>query len=161
MRRLLLIIVGLIASIVSGCSSDKGPPPYKAGGIVVSYSADENLNSYDRSPHTVMLAVYQLNSINGFHQLSKDIVGTQKLLDVSKFDSSVLGFDTLFINANESGTIKLDRLQNVEWIGVVAGYYDLTAGQVTKEFQIPTDARKALNIKLILSPDSLQEVPSK
>ncbi len=155
----LLIIFAII--MINGCSSDKSPPPYKPGGIVINYSTNEDLNTYDGNPHSVMLAVYQLNNINGFHQLAKDISGTQKLLSMGKFDSSVLGVDSIFVNADESGTIKLDRLQDTEWIGVVAGYYNLNAGQVTKEFQIPANSSKILKINLVLSPDSLQEVPAK
>jgi len=161
MHRLFKLISVFLIIFVTGCSSDKSPPSYKPGGIVISYSTDEDLNSYDDSPHSVMLAVYQLNNINGFHQLAKDVSGTQKLLSLNKFDSSVLGVDSIFVNADESGTIKFDRLENAEWVGIVAGYYDLSAGQVTKEFQIPANSNKILKVNLVLSPDSLQEVPAK
>lgn len=161
MRRLFKLLIVFAVIYMNGCSSDKSPPPYKPGGIVISYATDDDLNTYDDSSHSVMLAVYQLNNINGFHQLAKDLTGIQKLLGLTKFDSSVLGVDSIFVNAAESGTIKLDRLQDTEWIGVVAGYYNLTAGQVTKEFQIPANSSKILKINLVLSPDSLQEVPAK
>lgn len=161
MKKLLGGIFTIVCTIlITSCSSDKSPPQYKPGGVVVSYSTDKQLNLYDSSAHSVMLIVYQLDNINAFHQLTKNSSGVQKLLNASKFDNSVLGFDTIFVNPNESSVVNLDRLQNAQWVGVVAGFYNLNAGQVTQEFEIK-NAKKELRINLQLTSDSLKEVTVK
>lgn len=149
--------------LLGACSSDKVPPrvAYKPSGIVISYASESNLNSYDQSPHSVMLAVYQLDNINAFHQLSGNKAGIQKLLTLNKFDPSVLGIDKRFVYSNESGVITLDRLENTRWVGIVAGYYNLSSNQVIQEFQIPKDTSDTLYINLLLDANSLKEVDNK
>jgi len=157
-------IIGLVLLLLMvGCSSDKTPPKvaYKPSGIVISYDSVSNLNSYDQSPHSVMLAVYQLDNINAFHQLSSNKAGIQKLLTLNKFDPSVLGVDKRFVYSNESGVITLDRLENTRWVGIVAGYYNLSSNQVIQEFQIPKNTGDTLYINLLLDTNSLKEVDNK
>jgi hypothetical protein len=127
----------LLLALIS-CSSDKVQPKvtYKPGGIVINYTADIDLNFYAQSSHSVMLGIYQLNNINGFQQLSKDVIGTQKLLSLSKFDNSVEGVDSKFIYANESG-------------------------QIVKQYQIPQDVSKKLTVNIYLNTDSIQELKHK
>jgi type VI secretion system VasD/TssJ family lipoprotein len=152
-----------IMLVLSGCSSDKTPPrvAYKPSGIVISYNSVANLNSYDQSPHSVMLAIYQLDNINAFHQLSTNKAGIQKLLTLNKFDPSVLGVDKRFVYANESGVITLDRLENTRWVGIVAGYYNLNQTQAIQEVQIPKDPSDTLYVNLQLDANTLQEVKDK
>lgn len=159
------LVWALIAAgaLIASCSSNKAPPPvtYMPGGISITYTADKDLNSYDQSPHYVMLAIYQLDNINGFHQLAKNSTGINQLLNLSKFDSSVVGIDTKFINAGEAGLITLDRLENTKWVGIVAGYYDLTPMRSVKEFQMPKDVDDKLQLNLSFTIDTIQEVETK
>lgn len=163
LSRFINTIALAIILILAGCSSDKTPPKvaYKPSGIVISYNSVENLNSYDQSPHSVVLAIYQLDNINAFHQLAGNKAGLQKLLGLNKFDPSVLGVDKRFVYANESGIITIDRLENTRWIGVVAGYYKLSPTEVIKEFPIPKDPSDTLYINLQLDAHALKEVTDK
>ena len=166
-RKGLYSLIGIIALvfvlIMSGCSSNKVPPrvEYKPSGIVISYNSVPNLNAYDQSPHSLILAVYQLDNINAFHQLNSNKVGIQKLLTLDKLDPSFLGIDKRFIFANESGIITLDRLENTRWVGIVAGYYDSNSNQTVMELQIPGNTSNTLYTNLLLDTNSLKEVDSK
>lgn len=158
-----MLFMAMAGFLIASCSSNKTPPPvtYMPGGISISYTADKDLNAYDQSPHYVMLVIYQLDNISGFHQLAKNLTGINQLLNLSKFDSSVIGIDTRFINAGEAGLITLDRLENTKWIGLAAGYYDLTPLRSIKEVQMPKDVSDKLQLNLSFTIDTIQEVETK
>ena len=156
-----IIILSILLFTVS-CSSDKTTvPPIKPGGIVINYYTDKFLNPYDGHAHSLMLAVYQMDNINAFHQLANTTVGIQNLLTLNKFDASVMGIDSKFVYPDESGVITLDRMENTKWIGIVAGYYNLNPILVVKQYQIPQNSNKPLKINLFFSSEAIQEVTNK
>ena len=147
--------------------------PYAEKAIQIQYRADENLNRYQDMPHTLLLVVYQVGDINPFNNLTKDAAGLTTLLKGEKFDQSVLAVDKSFIEPGQTGEIALDRYENVKWVGIVAGYYDLTPGQVTRAWELPVQVETkgmifktntarmgALGMNLYFGPSSIQEVPS-
>lgn len=147
--------------------------PYAAKAIQIQYRADENLNRYEDKPHTLTLVVYQLADIKWFNNNIKDAAGLTTLLGAEKTDQSVLAVDRFFIEPGEVNEVELDRYENAKWVGIVAGYYDLTPGQVTRSYELPVlietkgtffktnQARMgALGMNLYFGPGSIQEVPS-
>ncbi|MHB8111252.1 MAG: type VI secretion lipoprotein TssJ [Syntrophorhabdaceae bacterium] len=147
--------------------------PYAAKAIQIQYRADDNLNIYEEKPHTLMLVIYQLGDVNPFNANIKDTPGLTTLLKGEKFDQSVMAVDKFFIEPGTSSQIELDRYENVKWVGIVAGYYDLTPGQVTRAYELPvqiatkgtffkTNEAKMgiLGMDLYFGPSSIQEVPN-
>ena len=140
-------------------------------GIQIQYTADKMLNVFENEPHTLILAVYQLNNINAFNNLTKDIEGLKKLLQVQSFDSSVVGMNKLVVQPGEEKTVVLNRAEDAKWVGIIAGYYSLDPGQVNRLFNIPlitekkgiygfrtTESRVGqMTIKLLLGPSALHE----
>ena len=156
-----LVLLGFITFCLSACSWFSTTPSkfvYKPAGIDIKYAAESGLNSYDERPHSVMMVIYQLNSINGFHQLATARSGAAKLLSATKFDTTVLGVDSKFIFPNESGEFKIDRLENTQWVGVIVGYYQGKAVNITKEFEVPKFDDAVLHVKIHLNDDSIEEV---
>lgn len=146
--------------------------PYASKAIQIEYRADQNLNTYQDKPHTLALVVYQVADINPFNNLIKDAAGLAKLLQGEKFDPSVMAVDRFFIEPGDTNRLDIDRYENVKWVGIVAGYYDLTPGQVTRIFELPVlietkgiifktnEARMGLlGMNLYFGPSSIQEVP--
>lgn len=147
--------------------------PYAAKAIQIQYRADENLNRYEDKPHTLTLVVYQVTDIKWFNSNIKDAAGLTALLAAEKPDQSVLAVDRFFIEPGEVNQVELDRYENARWVGIVAGYYDLTPGQVTRSYELPVlieskgtffktnQARMGLlGMNLYFGPSSIQEVPS-
>lgn len=147
--------------------------PYAEKAIQIHYRADDNLNRYEDKPHTLMLVVYQVTDIKWFNNNIKDAAGLAILLAAEKPDQSVLAADRFFIEPGDVNQIELDRYENVKWVGLVAGYYDLTPGQVTRSYEMPVtvetkgtffktnQARMGLlGMNLYFGPSSIQEVPS-
>jgi predicted component of type VI protein secretion system len=62
----------------------------------------------------------------------------KKLLYAGSIDPTFIRTDKFIVQPGERKTIILDRGENVRWIGVVAGYYELKPGLVSQTFQIPT-----------------------
>lgn len=159
-----LVLLAFVVFILMSCSWFSKTPSkftYNPAGIRISYIAESNLNYYDQSPHSVMLVVYQLNTISGFLQLASDSAGINKLLMANKFDSTVIGVDSKFVFPNESGEFKIDRLENTQWIGIVVGYYKVKSNQITKVFQIPKYDDDVLNVRILLNNNSIQEIKQK
>jgi type VI secretion system VasD/TssJ family lipoprotein len=148
------------------------PPPqsdpyiYSNSGLQFDIRADQHLNRYDGEPHTVKLAIYQLTDNGPFLEQLKKEKGSQKLLRISKFDPSVVGYDQLIIKPNESSIYSFDRITQAKWVGIVAGYY--CTDNTTYPFasvKIPSIPkkksffRKTLEFFKILSSYELQYVP--
>ncbi len=120
-----------------------------------------------------MLVVYQMTDIKWFNNNIKDAAGLTTLLSAEKPDPERMAVDRFFIEPGEVNQIELDRYENVKWVGIVAGYYDLTPGQVTRSYELPvlfetkgtffkTNQAKMglLGMNLYFGPSSIQEVPS-
>ncbi len=144
---------------------------YDPQGIRIQYSADKLLNMYENEPHTLIMAVYQLDNINAFNELVKNRDGLEKLLQVQRFDASAVGADKIIVQPGKEKTVVLSRVENVRWIGIVAGYYSMEAGQVSRLYNIPlitetkgvygfrtTETRAGqVTIKLFLGPNALHD----
>lgn len=141
-------------------------------GIQIQYTSAVNLNFYENRAHTILLVVYQLNGLNAYNSLIKTPDGLNRLMQADRFDPSVVGVDQFFVEPNEKKTLLLDRTENVQYVAVVAGYYDLQPGQVNRTFEIPVIVDKKgiygfrttvsgigqLNISLFMGPNSIHEV---
>jgi predicted component of type VI protein secretion system len=141
-------------------------------GIQIQYTTSANLNYYEACAHTILLVVYQLNSLNVYNINVKTPEGLNRLMQAERFDASVVGVDQFFLNPSEKKTLYLDRAENTQYVAIVAGYYDLQPGQVNRVFEIPVIIEKKgtygfrtiysslgyLNISLFMGPNSIHEV---
>jgi type VI secretion system VasD/TssJ family lipoprotein len=163
-------------------STAPGPSPLTEGAVPnrvfgpkavrINYKAAANLNFYENRAHTILLVVYQLSGLNAFNQQIKTAEGLSRLLQAERFDNSVTGVDQTFIEPGEEKALVLDRYENTQAVAVVAGYYDLQPGQVTRIFDVPARTEKRgiygfrstvswiepVSIRLFLGPNSIQEV---
>ncbi|HOF05109.1 MAG TPA: type VI secretion system lipoprotein TssJ [Syntrophales bacterium] len=163
-------------------STAPGPSPLTEGAVPnrvfgpkavrINYKAAANLNFYENRAHTILLVVYQLSGLNAFNQQIKTAEGLSRLLQAERFDNSVTGVDQTFIEPGEEKALVLDRYENTQAVAVVAGYYDLQPGQVTRIFDVPARTEKRgiygfrstvswiepVSIRLFLGPNSIHEV---
>lgn len=129
------------------------------------------LNVFDGKPHTLVLVVYQLAGLEAFNSLAKDEDGLRKLLEGERFDPSVISADKIIVQPATKNEVFFDRFENVRWVGIVAGYYGLTPGQVNQTFKIPFTIEKKgriwkkkianvnqLTIDLFLGPHEFHKV---
>lgn len=181
MRRIVsklgLILCGLW--ILVACSGGKNapltPPPeawkYEEEAITLNLKASPELNLYEETAHTLYLCVYQLSNPNTYKLLSQDEAGLTKLLSCQRLDSTVASFQSVVLQPGEKKTLLLDRAEGAKYVAVVAGYYQLTPGKVTRLFEIPVIIEKkglikkkiltkpgTLKVELLLGPHSIKKV---
>jgi type VI secretion system VasD/TssJ family lipoprotein len=169
-----MLSVLLLIFFVCSCASQPVPPPsewrYEKEAIHLNFIADPQLNLYDGEAHTLLVCVYQLRDPNAFNQLTEDEDGLYKLLECSRFDSSVVSSQRLFVQPRQSFTDTLDRAEGARYVAVVAGYYVVQKEGMVRLFDVPwyvetkglirrTKMAKPgpLNIDLVLGSEQIQK----
>lgn len=169
----LLSPVCLVVLLFS-CSGKVLPPPdwtYEKEAIKLGIVADPMLNLDDGKAHTLYVCVYQLKDPNGFNQLSNDQSGLYKLLDCKLFDQGVAVSKSIVMHPGEETSIVLDRAENAKYLGITAGYYDISKERITRLVKIPVVIEEKgmfgkkkkkkpglLDIKLLLGPQQIEKI---
>jgi len=134
-----LAAAALLAAF-AGCAKKTVPVPtwsYQPDAIRFIYQADPQLNLYEGKRHTLLLALYQLSDTGAFTSLAKDPDGLAKLLQVERFDPSVVSMERYILQPGELRTIEIYRAENAKWVGLAAGYYGMSPEHSTRLFEIP------------------------
>jgi type VI secretion system VasD/TssJ family lipoprotein len=181
--RLRVLVIPIVALLLQSCTP---PPPvdpftFSDEGIQIELKADHQLNSYDGQAHTIKLAIYQLSNNSAFQEQTANQEGIRKLLNVGKFDPSVLSFKQMIVKPNDARLLVLDRAAGAKWVGIVAGYF--TSQDQTPPFaciEIPIKSKRksvvrrvsesagllapldnryvpAMLIQLVLTPETMYE----
>ena len=135
-----ILFIFSLMLLLSSCASSGRKPNYDSYGeeaIRFSIKSDQDLNYYNGEPHTLMLCVYQLRSLNAFNQLKDEKEGLSKLLECSSFDSSVTSSKSFVIYPGEEVSKTLDRAEGTKYIGIVTGYYMVQKDEAVRTHQIP------------------------
>ena len=101
--------------------------------------AGSDLNLFQERSHTLMLGIYQLSDPNGFNKLTGSKEGLQELLNTESFDPSggIVASEKRIIRPATEELIILDRAESAQYIGIVAGFFELIPGQVSRLIRIP------------------------
>jgi len=168
----------IMSILICTCAKKPDPVPkytYETQGIQIRYNADNMLNAYEDKPHTLLLVVYQLTSVDAFNSQAKSENGLINLLQAKSFDKSVKAASKFIVQPGNMKSLVLNRAGEAEWVGIVAGYYELVPGRVNRIFRIPVRIEKKgiiiisrkkeavvghLLINLFLGPHSMHEVDS-
>jgi predicted component of type VI protein secretion system len=111
--------------------------------IQIHLNSDPNLNLYDGRRHTVLLGVCQTADPNSFLvQLSnQNTIG--RLLETGQgVPTMIAGFNRFVISPGQKDTLALDRAQGAQYVGIVAGYYNLDPAGVARLFAVPVLLQK-------------------
>jgi type VI secretion system VasD/TssJ family lipoprotein len=160
------------ASLLFACSSTplvKQPPEwgYEKDAIQLHFVSDPQLNLYQKQAHSLIVCLYHLRDPNAFNQLIDEQGGLPRLLECSRFDSSVTYSRRLVVQPSQEVTELLDRTDGAKFIGIVAGYYTLQKDSSVRSYPIPvTEVKKGstlvqkaakLNIDLYLGPQEIKQ----
>lgn len=162
-KNILLLFLVLLVPMLNSCASMSGSSGgfgYEKEAIILHLKSDSDLNIYQRTPHTLLLCVYQLRDPNAFNQLMDDKEGMQKLLECSRFDPGVTSVKSIVVLPNQEKTEKLDRAEDTKYVGIITGYYSLKKDYVTRFIQIPLGLfgkPKALKVDLRLGAQGIKE----
>ena len=111
--------------------------------IQVHFTSDPNLNLFNGQRHTVLMAVCQSMDPNSFLvQLSNQSTIGRLLETGQGVPTLIPGFNRFVISPGQTDTLKMDRAQGVQYVGIVAGYYDLDPTRVARLFAVPVVLHK-------------------
>lgn len=142
------------------------------GGLTLNLTASPDLNTYEGYSHNVLLCVYQLDAPAAFNEMAANAGGIRRLLACDRFDKSVVHFERHFVSPGGNVTLRMDRAEGAQFVGMAAGYYDLQPGMVTRTWQIPLKVDQqgwlfwksdvynpgTLTMDLLLGPNSIQRM---
>ena len=153
---------GIVGACASGPSSRSpgGNYQYEKEAIVLRLKADPKLNLYDKTPHTLLVCVYQLQDPNAFNQLLMDSREISKLLECTRFDPGVANARRLVLQPGQEKTDVLDRSEGARYLGIVAGYFQLEKKRASRILPIPLGGLirkkpKKMDLELFLGPEEI------
>ncbi|UFS70725.1 type VI secretion lipoprotein TssJ [Geomonas sp. RF6] len=111
------------ATVTDIAKVESGRVTYKKDDITFRIKGDPQLNRYGNNAHALYLCVYQLKDPNTFNQLAEEKGGVAKLLQCSRFDSSVANAKRLVVQPGQEIQETRDRAEGARFIGVTGGYY--------------------------------------
>ena len=151
----------LLALFVCSCASRSVAPPsewkYEKDAIRIHLSADIQLNLYEGTPHPLVICFYQLGDPNTFNQLTGDNEGLYRLLECSRFDTSVVSSKRMIVHPGQDLTFTLDRAEQAKYVAVVAGYSIIQKEGMVSLFEVPVTVERkgCLWLTKVSRPDAL------
>lgn len=142
----MLIFMILTLSSCAGCllgwqlSPDPVEPDqrlYDRDSIVLNIVADKNLNLYEDMAHTLWVCVYQFDSRRVFDRLADQEEGLMQLLSCKLFDDSIVKAESITVYPGREETVTLDRAEDTEYIGIVAGYQLINRERMARLVRVP------------------------
>lgn len=153
---------------LASCSSKKEAPSdwsYGKKSVTITYQADKDLNQVDGRQHSLLLVMYQLNDVNSFNRFAGYQEGVDKLLSAEAFDATVMSVEKTFIEPGASGTLEYDRAENAKYVGMVAGYYNLSPQKAVLLKEITYGSKRTGMLKLskttVINPLTINVVLAK
>ena len=172
-REMLRYLLLLVPLVLAACSSapteltiEDDDWVYEDRAITITVKAPSDLNSVSGRPHSLALGVFQLNDPNTFTGLSTTMEGAVQLLQKGRIDDTVANFTIVNIRPGEQRRVLLNRAKTAQYVGVIAGYFELNPKNDVELFPIPLKAvqrgliEKGL-VALSLMSDEAKALPDK
>ena len=151
----------LMAFALAGCAGTHAAGTGKGGlgRIEVLITADPQLNQFQRTPHALLLCLYQLKDPNGFQQLAQDQAGTPKLMECARFDETVVNAGQVVVQPGQELREIRSRGEGTRYLGIATGYYSLGRKRVTELSLISTkNGVPAGMVRIDLGPHEITNV---
>ncbi len=156
------VFFGIIICLSSCASLSGSPASFVRDGISLNFKSDPHLNEYMGESHTLFVCVYQLRDPNIFNQMIDEEEGLSKLLECSRFDSSIASSKSYVIQPGKNLEKSMDRAEGARYVGIIAGYSlfqkENQKEKMTRLFPIPYFLPMPMKVDLYLGPQTIQEV---
>jgi len=132
---------------------------YMKNALVIDIKAQNNLNTYNNRPHTILLGLFELSDPNIFNQMMEQQGSVSKILGSDVFDGNVLSRRKLVIQPGEHKQLIMDRVEGARYLGVVAGYYKLQQDKsASRLFSVELNYTKKSIWSRVVEPKILVEL---
>jgi len=133
------------AILLTSCASDpkkealqKTDYTSDRNGISLKIAAPVKLNLVGNSPHTLAMAVVQLNTPKAALALSKNSAELDKLLSgISPADSAILAVDRYVIQPSAMDTLTIGRVEDAQVILIYVGYFNALLEKRVRLYKVP------------------------
>lgn len=182
-RSIIIILAGVALTacgVTGGSSADKKKTakaevtwPFAKNGIMIELMSDVNLNFYANRPHTMVLGVVQLEDEKAFPKLLTQPRDLANSLATGNLPKGALHLDRYVVSPDTRIVMKLDRVQDAKYVGIVAGYYQFEPERSARYFRIPLNlassglvfkdysaAPATLAMRLMLGPQRIVDAVS-
>jgi len=141
----LALLVGVLIS--SGCSMLGGNTrkdalaqatwPFANDAVIIETRAGPSLNQYAGEAHTLLLGVFQMSDAETFHKLIADPAAIAAAMASGRGGDTFLQFSRYVVTPGQCSMLVLDRAQKAKFVGVTAGYYQMSATGSARLLEIP------------------------
>ena len=100
-------------------------------------SAERELNRYGGESHTLLLGIYQMEDAAAFYKMIADPAALARSLSANKGNEGFVQFTRYVVDPGQHSILILDRAQKAKFIGLVAGYYQMSGPTAARLFEIP------------------------
>ena len=146
----LLTVTLLSVFLLAGCAATGGSSadkekkakaevkwPFAKDGILIELVSDVSLNFYANQAHTLVLGVVQLEDEKAFPKLLTEPQALADALATGDLPKGALHLDRYVVSPDTRIVMKLDRVQDAKFVGLVAGYYQFEPQRSARYFRIP------------------------
>jgi type VI secretion system VasD/TssJ family lipoprotein len=140
------LLAGLVCGLLLASCSEAPPQltvspdgwTYGPRLVTLQLEAAEALNLDSGQAHALSIGIFQLSDPATFSASTATPAGAAKFLDQgADADASVVDFDRIVLQPGEKRTVYLNRAANSQYVGIVAGYYQINTLQDVALFNIP------------------------
>ncbi|MFY9346222.1 MAG: type VI secretion system lipoprotein TssJ [Orrella sp.] len=146
-----LLVAFAMAISIGGCSSLGGKSTeektdqakakvswsFEKEGIWLELAAQTDLNFYANRSHSLVLGVWQVDDEKVFVKLMGDPNAISHALATGTLPKAVLQLDRYVIQPDTRTLLKIDRVQDAKYVGIVAGYYVFDPARSARYYRIP------------------------
>ena len=131
------VIIPPGTTVTPGLTPDTIAWNFAPKALVLHIKADPQLNFADDQSHTLKLVIYQVSKLDAFNKLAETKEGLASLMQGQSFDKTVCDVETMIITPGQVESLNLDRAEGAKHVGMVAGYYQLEPGMVSRTWSVP------------------------
>lgn len=110
---------------------------FAENAVLIELQADDRLNEYSGEAHTLVLGVYQMEDSAAFYKLAADASLFAKALESGKGGDGFVQFVRYIVVPGQRTVLSMSRAQKAKFVGIFAGYYQMSASTSTRLFEVP------------------------
>jgi len=105
--------------------------------VIIETRAEPSLNQYAGEAHTLLLGIYQMSDAESFRQLTADPAALAAAMASGRAGDAFLQFSRYVVTPGQCSMLVLDRAQKAKFVGVTAGYYQMSATGSARLLEVP------------------------
>lgn len=149
-RRLALLAVVATLIVLTGCAAGVTAEQaradvqwdYTPDALRLEIDASSRLNEYQNAPHTLLLTIFQTADAQAFRNLASDPERLRAALAAGASATGIVQITRYVVAPGARVALSIDRAQQVRYVGIIAGYYDIDDQRAARLYDVPLKVNK-------------------